>query len=193
MDSVKLSILIPTLASRQEQCLTLVDSLLDQVEFNDLVGKVEIITQYDSGEKSIGTKRNELIQKAKGEYVCFVDDDDNVSKDYVKLLMEGINLGVDCCSLKGVITWDGVKPEIFEHSTKYTEWKTNEGLEPVRYERYINHLNCVKKSIAYQIKYNEINFGEDKMWSEELQKSGLIKTEHYIDSILYHYLFKTNK
>jgi len=193
MDSVKLSILIPTLASRQEQCLTLVDSLLDQVEFNGLVGQVEIITQYDSGEKSIGTKRNELIQKAKGEYVCFVDDDDNVSKDYVKLLMEGINLGVDCCSLKGVITWDGVKPEIFEHSTKYTEWKTNEGLEPVRYERYINHLNCVKKSIAYQIKYNEINFGEDKMWSEELQKSGLIKSEYYIDSILYHYLFKTNK
>lgn len=191
---IKLSILIPTLASRQDQCLTLVDKLLDQVEYNNLVGQVEIITQYDQGEKSIGTKRNELIQKAKGEYVCFIDDDDDISKDYVIRLMEGIAKGVDCCSLKGVITWDGTNPEIFEHSIRYSEWKTNTiGATDVRYERYINHLNCVKKSIAYEIKYNEINFGEDKMWSEELQKSGLIKTEHYIDTVLYHYLFKTNK
>ena len=191
MDSVKLSILIPTLASRQEQCLTLVDSLLDQVEFNDLVGQVEIITQYDSGEKSIGTKRNELIQKAKGEYVCFVDDDDNVSKDYVKLLMEGINLGVDCCSLKGCITWDGKNPEIFEHSLRYSEYKTTEN--PIKYERFPNHLNCIKKSLVFDIKYPEISHGEDTDWATQVFKAGVLKTEHYIDSVIYHYKFITNK
>jgi hypothetical protein len=107
--------------------------------------------------------------------------------------MEGIEKGVDCCSLRGVITWDGTKPEVFEHSIKYNEWKTNEQTEPIRYERFINHLNCVKKSIANEIKYAEISHGEDRKWSEDLMKSGLIKTEYYIDSVLYHYRFISNK
>jgi len=99
---MKLSILIPTLSGRTEQCLSLVDRLLDQIEKNSY--PVEVVTLYDEGQKSIGTKRNELIQMAKGEYVCFVDDDDDITSNYIELLMEGINKGVDCCSLRGVIT-----------------------------------------------------------------------------------------
>lgn len=187
-----LSILIPTTHSRMEMTMALTDILLDQIEQGGYTDMVEVVTLWDKGEKSIGTKRNELIQMAKGEYVAFVDSDDMVSSNYVNLLMQGISLGVDCCSLRGVITWDGVNPEIFEHSIKYNQWRTNDD-SPVRYERYINHLNCVKKSIAYQIKYSEISYGEDKIWSDDLRKSGLIKTEHYIDSVIYHYLFITNK
>ena len=194
MDLVKLSILIPTLASRQDQCLTLVDKLLDQVEYNNLVGQVEIITQYDQGEKSIGTKRNELIQKAQGEYVCFIDDDDEVSKDYIVKLMEGISKGVDCCSLKGVITCDGNNPELFEHSLKYSEYKTNTiGATPIRYERFPNHLNCIKKSLIFDIKFPEISHGEDTDWATQVFNAGVLKSEHYIDSVIYHYKFITNK
>lgn len=187
-----LSILIPTLASRQDQCLSLVDTLLDQVERANLIGLVEIITQYDEGQKSIGTKRNELIQKAKGKYVCFVDDDDSISINYIDLLMQGIEKDVDCCSLRGIITWDGESPEIFEHSIKYNAYKTNDTGFP-KYERYPNHLNCIKKSIANQIQYPEISHGEDTDFATKLYQSGLIKTEHYIDSVLYHYQFKPNK
>ena len=45
------SILIPTLSSRSEQCLSLVDRLLDQVERGNYIGLVEVVTLYDSGEK----------------------------------------------------------------------------------------------------------------------------------------------
>ena len=64
----KLSILIPTLSSRADQCMSLVDKMLDQVEKGNYTGFIEIVTLYDNGEKTIGTKRNELIQMAKGEY-----------------------------------------------------------------------------------------------------------------------------
>jgi glycosyltransferase involved in cell wall biosynthesis len=188
-----LSLLIPTLSSRAEQCLSLVDKLLDQVEHGNYIGLVEVVTLYDNGEKSIGTKRNELIQMAKGKYVAFIDDDDSISSDYIDLLIEGISKDVDCCSLRGVITWDGENPEIFEHSVSYNEWKTNITGVSIKYERFINHLNCVKKSIANNIKYAEISHGEDRQWSEDLMKSGLVKTEHYIPSVIYHYIFKTNK
>lgn len=189
-----LSILIPTLASRQEQCLTLVDKILDQVEENNLIGRVEVVTLYDRGEKSIGTKRNELIQMAKGKYVCFVDDDDEVSSDYIKCLFDGINKDVDCCSLKGVITWNGINPELFEHSLKYSSYKTNTiGATPIRYERFPNHLNCIKKSIIFDIKYPEISHGEDTDWATKVFNSGVLKSEHYIDSVIYHYKFISDK
>ena len=188
---VKLSILIPTLSSRSEQCLSLVDKLLDQIERGDYIGKVEVVTLYDQGEKPTGQKRNELIQMAKGEYICFVDDDDEVAINYIDLLMDGIEEGADCCSLRGIITWDGQNPEFFEHSIRYSEYKTTEN--PIKYERFPNHLNCIKKSIAMQVEFPSITFGEDTDFAHKLHKTGLIKTEHYIDSVLYHYKFKTNK
>jgi glycosyltransferase involved in cell wall biosynthesis len=191
MDSVKLSILIPSTHSRMDMTMKLTDRLLDQIEFNDSVGVVEVVTLWDDGAKSIGTKRNELIQMAKGDYVCFVDSDDDISSDYVERLMEGINLGVDCCSLKGCITWDGKNPEIFEHSLRYSEYKTTEN--PIKYERFPNHLNCIKKSLVFDIKYPEISHGEDTDWATQVFKAGVLKTEHYIDSVIYHYKFITNK
>ena len=187
----KLSILIPTLSSRANECMRLVDILLDQIERAELFGIVEVVTLYDSGEKTIGTKRNELIQMSKGEYVCFIDDDDEITTNYIDLIMEGIYKRVDCCSLRGVITWDGVKPEVFEHSIKYENYTTTEN--PIKYERYPNHLNCIRKSIAYDFKFPEINHGEDTDWASQIKRSGRIKTEHYIDNVIYHYKFITNK
>lgn len=82
----KLSILIPTLSSRANQCMSLVDKMLDQVEKGNYIGLVEIVTLYDDGKKSIGTKRNELIQMAKGDYVCFIDDDDDIGSLKVSVM-----------------------------------------------------------------------------------------------------------
>lgn len=183
----KLSILIPSLQSRAEKFLQLYDVLRPQ-----LVDGVQMLTEIDNGELSIGSKRNLLLDKAKGEYIAFIDDDDTVSKDYVKHLMEGINKGVDCVSLRGVITWDGDRPELFEHSIKYDAYRTNDTGVP-KYERYPNHLNCIKASIAKKFKFPEISHGEDTDFATQIFKSGLIKTEHYVDSVLYHYNFVTNK
>jgi len=187
-----LSLLIPTLSSRTEQCLSLVDMLLDQVERGNYIGLVEVVTLYDGGEKSIGTKRNELIQMAKGKYVAFIDDDDTIAVNYIDLIMEGIAHDVDCCSLRGVITWNGENPELFEHSIRYGAYSTTSN--EIRYERYPNHLNTInRKSIANQFQYPEVSHGEDTEFATKVFQSGLIKTEHYIDAVLYHYKFLTNK
>ena len=186
-----LSILIPTTQSRMNMTMSLVDSILDQIERGNYVGLIEIIPLWDQGEKSIGTKRNELIQMAKGKYIAFVDSDDDLAKNYIELLMDGIAKGVDCCSLRGIFTQDGQDPQFFEHSIKYEYWSTTDNA--IKYERPPNHLNCIKKEIANQFKFPEIMHGEDRIWSEAIKVSGLIKTEHYIDSVLYHYKFITSK
>lgn len=150
---------------------------------------VEIV--LDKSNLSIGTKRNNLLQKALGKYVCFIDSDDWISKDYVKLIMQGIEKEPDCISIKGVYTEDGQNPCLFEHSLKYNKWETSNG--PIKYLRNPNHLNTIRADIAKQFKFPETNFGEDHDFSKQLQRSGLLKTEHYIDEVLYEYRFISKK
>lgn len=187
---MKLSILIPSLASRNKQLEELRLEIQKQELVYGLSGKVEVLTHVDNGELTIGQKRNELMKRAKGEYVCFVDDDDMLSKNYLKLIFEKIM--PDCCSLTGVITWDGNNPELFVHSLKYKEYKTNDHNNP-KYERYPNHLNVIKRSIASKYKFPSINHGEDTDFATQLFNSGDIKNEAEIKDILYYYKFKTNK
>jgi len=155
---------------------------------------VEILINDESG-ISIGTKRNKLLGDAKGDYIAFIDDDDLVSDDYFKNIFEGIEKGVDCCSLRGIITEDGQNPQIFEHSIKYHIYRTITDSEPgeVRYERYPNHLNAIKASIAKQFTFPEKNHGEDTDFATAIYQSGLIKTEHVIPTVIYNYEFRSKK
>jgi len=194
-----LSILICHTPDRQDY-LRRLNAILD----TQLTSNVNVFID-DSRYKKIGKKRNDLLDRADGKYVCFIDDDDRISERYIELLMDGIKKNVDCCSLKGVITEDGKRPFLFEHSIKYTEYKTNESVvmdldmigwnqpNKVRYERYPNHLNCIKSSIAKQFRYPEINHGEDTDFATQMFKSGVLQTEHYIDEVLYYYDYRSRK
>lgn len=160
-----------------------------QIRDNGLEGKVEILIDSEAG--SIGAKRNRLLDKAWGTYVAFFDDDDFPCANYLKEIFKGIKLDVDCCSLRGIITFDGEKPEIFEHSLRYNEWATTNNY--VKYERYPNHLNAIKKEIAKQFKFPEINHGEDHDWSKQVHEAGVLKTEYYISEPIYQYRYVTKK
>lgn len=89
-----------------------------------------------------------------------------------------------------------------QYSPKYIQWMEGnkmrqvfQGGSPlwVTYERYPNHLNCIKSSIAKKFKFPETNHGEDTDWATQIHKSGLIKTEHYIPEIIYYYDYKSKK
>jgi len=182
----KLSILICSLESRSNYLDRLMKVLQPQ-----LVNGVSFHVATDNGQYSIGRKRNDLLQNAIGEYVCFIDDDDLVSNNYVSYILAGIDKGVDCCSLKGIITEDGKNPLIFEHSIKYNAYKTNPDSYPIRYERFPNHLNCIRSGIAKQFKFPEKNHGEDTDWATQVHRSGLIEKEHYIEEVIYYYEYRT--
>jgi len=189
MDSPKLSILIPHKEDRYALLKGILGRLIDQR--NELGANLTVEILVNADDLTIGEKRNKLLKIAEGDYVCFIDDDDDISDDYIKLLLEGINKNVDCCSLRGVITFDGETPEVFEHSIKYKEYKTTDN--DIMYERYPNHLNCIKSSIAKQFSFLAINHGEDTDWATQIFNSGLLVHEHFIDKVIYHYKYITNK
>lgn len=181
---MKLSILICHLPQRVVFLNRLFAILDPQIDPD----QVEVLVD-ERPKTKIGRKRNDLLQGAGGEYLCFIDDDDRVSDNYISLLMEGINKGVDCCSLIGEITEDGKNPKKFIHSDKYDSWFEKDNI----YYRCVNHLNCIKKSIALQIGFIEKNHGEDHDYSKRLKASGLIKTEHWIDETIYYYDWVSKK
>lgn len=185
---MKLSILICGLSNRVESREILLSELSKQYKGND----IEVITEVDNGAMSIGYKRNLLLSKAKGEYLCFIDDDDEISSDYILKALTALGHNPDCCSLTGVYTTNGDNPEIFEHSIQYKEYKTNK-FGAVTYERYPNHLNIIRSSIAKKFRFLEISHGEDTDWATQIFNSGLLKTEATIKGVIYHYKFKTNK
>lgn len=189
MSNPKLSILICHKPGREHFLSRLKQRIWPQI---DTVAELLIM---DEGNMTIGTKRNRLLQQASGEYVCFIDDDDLVSENYIQLLMKGIEKGVDCCSLRGIITEDGKSPLIFEHSIKYSAYRTvaDSSVDAVRYERYPNHLNCIKASIAKQFEFPAKNHSEDTEWATLIHRSGLLKVEHYIPQVIYYYEYISRK
>ena len=79
----ELSILILTLPTRIDSYARLIKSLNLQVIQNNLINRVQILTLCDTKEISVGEKRNILLNKSCGKYVCFIDDDDLIAPDYL--------------------------------------------------------------------------------------------------------------
>lgn len=180
---MKLSILIPI----KETYLPIYERLKSQLQ-DQITEDCEVLELINDGSKSIGYYRNELLNTAIGKYVCFIDADDTIAHDYIVQVMQGIDKDVDCCSLMGIITTNGMHPTLFEHSIKYKAYQLTN-----KYERYPNHLNVIKRNIAIQFEFKDISFGEDTDWATQIKNSGLIKTEHYIEKPIYFYEYITQK
>jgi glycosyltransferase involved in cell wall biosynthesis len=172
----KLSILTCTLNSRAQIFQNLARVLRSQSNQN-----VEMLAALDNGEKSIGTKRNELLEASKGEYVVFVDDDDMVSPFFVSHILKAIESKPDCCGIEGIITQNNIGPKKFIHSIQYQDWFEKDEV----YYRCPNHLNPIKREIALDVKFPDQSWQEDKDFSQRLK--GKLKNEVYIPGPIYFY------
>jgi glycosyltransferase involved in cell wall biosynthesis len=77
------SILISGIPERYSTVQPLLYSLLE----TQAVGRmpdVELLYLLDNRRRPVGAKRNALLDMARGEYVSFIDDDDDVAADYVR-------------------------------------------------------------------------------------------------------------
>jgi len=178
MKSPMLSILICSLMQRKELLLRLLG--LFDLQKNPCV---EILIEVDDGTMTVGEKRGLLLNKARGEYVAFVDDDDLVSNNYVEKILAAIKDKPDCCGMEGLIRFERKRVvKKFVHSIQYDHWFEMNGI----YCRCPNHLSPVKREYALQTGFKPIMRGEDRDYSMRLLP--LLKTEVYITGPIYFYL-----
>lgn len=182
------SILIPTLTSRghfYSRIHNQLSRLIAETPFSD---NIEIIPLCDNRELTIGEKRNKLLEMATGEYSAFVDDDDLVDGNYIKLIMQVLPEGFDGIGFKGLIFTDGKNPKQFIHKVGESYDTRNQ-----IYYRPLNHLNPIKTSIMRKIGFPSLNHAEDFDFSNRLKESGLIQTSYFIDAFLYMYYYRPRK
>jgi glycosyltransferase involved in cell wall biosynthesis len=185
-----LSILIPTVPQRANLFLELHREINNQLEMCNAFGLVEVISDdAPVGTKTTGAKRNDLLNSASGEYVWFIDDDDMILPNAIRLVLAGLEHNPDALAINGIITTNGadLKHWYISKEFEYTaDW--SKGYEI--YLRPTNHITPIKKSIAKSIKFEDKSNFEDYAYCMELKKYGLIKTEFEIKEPIYHYRYQ---
>ncbi len=179
---IKLSILVPTVPSR-------IDSFFPRIikELHKQVGnrkEIEIIGLFDNKRKSTGSKRQDLLNLAQGEYLTFVDDDDRVTEDYVSSIMEAIeaNPGIDCIVYNTICRVNGGPPKLCKYGIEFEYGDILDGKE---WRGKPAHTMVWRSAIAKAHKFFDIMHGEDINWVKRAYKD--IVTQHRIDRVLYHY------
>lgn len=185
----KLSILIAALDFRKEMLDKLREKITKQSEAvtdpQQSDPNVEIVWLSDDGTTmSVGEKRNRLLAMASGEYVAFVDDDDDIADTYVADMLKALEEKPDCVTFKGLVTTDGKNPEEFRFDMNYDHNTWARDANGV-------HMRCpstwcaIKSSIAKGVKFMDIYCAEDRVWAIMLYP--LLQSQVYIDKHLYFY------
>lgn len=184
-EEVKFSILILTQPSRREFLKRLLATLKPQV---DKVKGVEIDIRMFDPALSLGNNRQVMRENARGEYSCFVDDDDLVPDNYVELILSCLGGGVDYVGFRMQCYVDGTALQPTYHSLKYNKWYSDSN----GHYRDLSHLNPIKNDLALKVTMAG-GYGEDSRWSEDLRKLDVVKTEAYIAQCMYLYYVRTTK
>lgn len=185
---VALSILIPTMPSRSESLKRLLSILGPQIIGNAPVDlEINRDMQIFGNELNIGRKRNEMLKSARGEYIVFIDDDDEISPNYVSLILKAIESKPDCVAINGTITTNGNDERKWLISKQYSRWFTKNGI----YYRTPNHISPVRRELALKAGFPEIVHGEDYIYSMRLLP--MLKTETRIEEPIYKYLYDSTK
>lgn len=106
-DNIKLSILILSIPSRFDIVRPLIDKLMTQIGDRE---DVEILSLMDNKSLNVSEKRNILLDLARGTHLSWIDDDDDISDNYIEKLTETIENSPDAdvisfdqqCYLEGV-------------------------------------------------------------------------------------------
>lgn len=181
---IKLSILIPSVHTRRNSFLPKIqDEIYKQIDNLSEFEKtqVEVIVLSDNKTIMLGDKRNLMVEMAQGEYIQFVDDDDRISSDFIKTLLDATKNNCDVISFLADVSINGDNPKICDYSIKHKrDYNTRD-----RYYRIPNHISCVKREVSLLSSFPSLKYAEDQAYAKLLLPH--LKTEHKIDRVLYYY------
>lgn len=181
---------------RQSDLMNLLEVLLPQTQ--RYKEKIEVLIDVDRGEKSIGKKRQDLIDRAKGDYVNFIDDDDMIAEDYVEQILPHLYYNY-YIGFKVQYYYNGKPQKITIHDAEIDGVWEDENA----YYRDFSHLNPITKKLALLGRFSGGN-KEDDRWAKRLREEKAkdpklpkphrkFKNSRFIDKVLYYYYHNTEK
>jgi hypothetical protein len=179
-----LSVLIATMPSRRQQFERMHAELRRQIVLNDMVHYVEVVAESDDGTLAIGAKRNIMVEKATGRFVCHVDDDDAVAIDFIRTLVMACRpLDVDCVTYD-TYSWK-LAPRPHWRRTHYElRYKDYTGWNG-EYQRPPGWRCAIRHDIALGFPFPDWRNREDTQQCLDMARAGALKSERHIDRVLY--------
>lgn len=190
MNLITLSILIPSIPERKNKLENLLMELYFQYDefqkYHYTLGQTEFLfddsKRFLDGGLSIGKKRESLVSRAEGKYLCFLDDDESIAPNYVETLMRLCNENKDVCTFRNISKLNTFWM-IVDMSLSHTE---NEQASPDNIiRRRPWHICPVRTKYAKMFGFQDINYGEDWQWFERVLTQ--CYTEAHTDSVIQQY------
>lgn len=183
---VLLTIAVCTMPSRMKTFVKVTEELVKQAD-----GKpVEVFCFLDNRKSNLSEKRNLVIAGAKGKYISFVDDDDQVEPDYVDSILKEIRNDpeADCIVFDVMVHGYNPQPKLCKYGVEYIHWEAEDA-----YYRKPNHIMAFRTEISRRHKYKkELSaIAEDTEWADRASKD--IVKQKRIEKVLYHYLYDASK
>ena len=196
-DKIKLSVLILSIPSRNSQMIGLFNKLQAQVAVLSECESVELLVLMDNCSKSIADKRNDLLRSARGKYIAFLDDDDDVGEDYIDALIGVIDSGnsPDCITFKQHCLIDGDSMIVnFGIGHPHGELVRDQSGSLMNIKRPPYHMCLWRRELALSEQFNSV-YGKNGQSTEDidwlLRLYPKTKTEFHIDAVLHCYIYNS--
>ena len=183
-----LSIIMVTIPERFESFSKLRLKVNQQIKWTNKLhpslGDVEIVvveTPKVPEGPSIGEKRQMGLKQAKGEYVCWLDDDDDISPDYIETLLRLAYQGGDVLTFSNLSRLENFWCVVRMSLTT----EQDEQVRPGVVNRRPYHVCAWKREIALQAGFEALNWDEDAGFVSRAMP--LCKTESHVENILHEY------
>lgn len=177
---ILLSILIPSLPERATKLAELLACLAPQD-----CPELEIIVLTDNRRRSLGAKRNAMMEMAQGRYLCHIDDDEMLADDYIETVLPLISESVDLIAYDAGVSFNGGP-----------EFRVTTGVgfpiehpKPLGGERYTDirrppwHWSLWRADLARQFRFPDTGWTEDALWLQQIWPA--VRTWRKIDRVLF--------
>lgn len=178
-----LSILIPSVPNRLHKTVELFEFLSAQISAISPNPLVEILALTDNKFRTIGEKRQSLVETSIGTHIAFVDDDDKISENYVFQIVHALKSDPDVVTFEQLAFLKGHGSAIIDFDLRHQFDEPWQPSATVRRRPW--HLCAWRRSIAIQCHFTSKNYGEDADWVN--QANFLASTQIHIPKILHEY------
>ena len=137
----------------------------------------------DNKKRSVGKKRQALVELATKDYVAFIDDDDCPMPSYIKEVYEAIQEGFDAVLFDSSCKMNDDPAVHVEHGMGFPDEEYN----PKGFRRNLWHIHAIRSDIAKAHEWPDTSYGEDIGWLRSVRKD--IIWTYKIDKTLYCYQF----
>jgi|SRR5688572_9861677 len=195
-DVLMLDVLIPTIPSRRGVFTKLIKKVAAQASdchvYHPTLGEVRIRAnkgkEFLKGGLSVGAKRQALLDISEAKYICFLDDDEDISPDYIETILRLCYQDKDLCTFKSFFKCDTYWSVV----NMSLQNKTNEEASPeYEIQRTPWHVCAIRREKAIQEKFMDVNNNEDYEWFERVLKN--CNDEAHSERIIHNYNHSSTK